>query len=289
MIDWKALYRLTKPGVTYGNLITTVAGYLFAADSHIDWTVFISLTIGTWAVIASACVINNYLDQDIDALMERTRKRPLLTGDVTERQAVVFGIILGTGGTGILALFTNWWVVSVGVFGWIVYVWLYGALGKRRSVHGTLVGAISGAAPILAGYVAVYPQLDWVGLALFSIIFFWQMPEFYAISIFRQKEYARAGVPVSAVVRGVTPTIRHIFAFTLLTIASALALGASSLTSWTMWTLLFIVSVRWLRIVAEGLDTDNKNAAAWAKAEFHFALIFLMVFSVIISLNPYLP
>ena len=85
-MNFGALYRLTKPGVTYGNLITTVAGYLFAANGIIDWEVFVVLTLGTWFVIASACVINNYLDQDIDAVMTRTKKRPLLTGEVTPIQ-----------------------------------------------------------------------------------------------------------------------------------------------------------------------------------------------------------
>ena len=150
-MNFGALYRLTKPGVTYGNLITTVAGYLFAANGIIDWEVFVALTLGTWFVIASACVINNYLDQDIDAVMTRTKKRPLLTGEVTPIQALVFGILLGVAGTVILALYTNLWVAGIGILGWIVYVWLYGALSKRKSVHGTLVGAVSGAVPIWAG------------------------------------------------------------------------------------------------------------------------------------------
>ena len=282
----RALYQLTKPGVTYGNLITTVAGYLFAANGHIEWGTFIALTVGTWAVIASACVTNNYLDQDIDHIMERTKTRPLITGDVTSTQAIAFGALLGVTGTLLLALYTSWWVVGVGIFGWIVYVWLYGALGKRRSVHGTLIGAVSGAAPILAGYVAVYPGLDWVGLALFGVIFFWQMPEFYAISIFRRAEYQKANVPVSSVVRGVPDTTRHIVAYALLTVVVTLSLGLSPLTSWTTWLVLGAVSARWLQIVFRGLST--KNAERWARQEFHFALIFLVVFCVVISLNPYL-
>lgn len=282
----KALYRLTKPGVTYGNLITTVAGYLFAANGYIDWTVFLTLTIGTWGVIASACVINNYLDQDIDAVMTRTKQRPLLTGEVTPLQALVLGAVLGIGGTALLSIFTNYWVAGVGVFGWIVYVWLYGALGKRKSVHGTLVGAVSGAVPILAGWLAVYPGIDIVGTLLFLVIFFWQMPEFYAISVFRRDEYAKAGVPVSAVVRGVPATIRQIFVYTILTVSSALALMVTPMTSRTMLVVLFIVSARWLYIVYEGLST--KDPAAWAKKEFHFALIFLMAFCIILAANPYL-
>lgn len=282
----KALYRLTKPGVTYGNLITTVAGYLYAADGHIDWTTFGALTVGTWFVIASACVINNYLDQDIDAVMTRTKKRPLLTGEVTPRQALIFGAVLGVAGTALLSAFTNYWVAGIGVFGWVVYVWLYGALGKRKSVHGTLVGAISGAVPIWAGWLAVHPGVDVVGVLLFAVVFFWQMPEFYAISIFRKDEYAKAGVPVSAVIRGVPATIRQIVVYAVLTVASALALIINPLTSWTMLIVLAAVCARWLYIVGQG--PHAKDAAVWAKREFHFALIFLMVFCVMIAINPYL-
>ncbi len=282
-----ALYRLTKPGVTYGNLITTFAGYLFAANGAVEWSVFLGLTLGTWAVIASACVINNYLDQDIDAVMTRTQKRPLLTGEVTPRQALIFGMLLGVAGVVLLAVLTNYWVVGAGLFGWIVYVWLYGALGKRRSVHGTLVGAVSGAVPIWAGWLAVNPGIDIVGILLFLVIFFWQMPEFYAISIFRKDEYAKASVPVSAVVRGVPATVRQIVIYTVLTVMSTLALIVSPLTSWTMTTILSIVCAVWLYVVLQGLFM--KNTVRWAKKEFHTALIFLVVFCVAISINPYFP
>lgn len=282
-----ALYRLTKPGVAFGNLITTIAGYFFAANGVIDWSVFIALTVGTWFVIASACVINNYLDQDIDAVMARTKKRPLLTGEVSSRQALIFGALLGSSGTILLIIFTNYWVAAAGILGWVVYVWLYGAVGKRKSVHGTLVGAVSGAVPILAGWLAVNPGIDIVGLLLFLVIFFWQIPEFYAISIFRKDEYAKAGVPVSAVVRGVPATIRHIFIYTVLTVVSALALAVSPLTSWTMLAVLFVVCARWLYIAGQGLFT--KHEAVWAKKEFRFALIFLVTFCIVISINSYLP
>lgn len=283
----RALYRLTKPGVTYGNLITTVAGYLFAANGSIDLQVFSALTIGTWGVIASACVINNYLDQDIDAVMTRTKKRPLLTGEVTPKQAVIFGALLGLGGTAVLSVFTNYWVAGIGVLGWIVYVWLYGALGKRKSVHGTLVGAVSGAVPIWAGWLAVYPGVDAVGVLLFLVIFFWQMPEFYAISIFREKEYAEANVPVSSVVRGAKVTARQIIIYTVLTVVCTLALVVSPLTSWTMMVVLIVTCLWWIAIVLPGLSA--KNLAAWARKEFHFALIFLVIFCIVLSLNPYLP
>lgn len=271
----------------YGNLITTVAGFLFAANGVIDWGLFAATTIGTALVISSACVINNYLDQDIDAVMERTSKRPLISGEVSGRAAMIFGILLGGAGFALLSLFTNWLVVGIGAFGWIVYVWLYGVVGKRKSVHGTLVGSLSGAAPILAGYAAVTGGLDWTGIILFAILFFWQEPEFYSISIFRNKEYAKAGVPVSSVVRGITATKRQIFIYTLLTVAALLVLAADYRTGWTYFVLMLVLCARWLQLAAEGLLTDDDMG--WSRRMFHFALLILVVFSFIISVNHWLP
>lgn len=282
-------YQLIKPRVMYGNLITTIAGFLFAANSRIDWVLFIATTVGTALVISSACVINNYLDQDIDALMDRTKSRPLIAGEVSGQGAVIFGAALGIVGLGILIMFTNWLVVAVGVFGWVVYVWLYGALGKRKSVHGTLVGSLSGAAPILAGYVAVTNSLDWTGLLLFAVLFFWQMPEFYAISIYRRREYAKAGIPVSSVIRGVKPTIDQIFVYTVITVACSLLLAFSPLASLTYLCVMLIFGMRWLQIAVEGLVIPSIDRETWSRRMFGFSLVVLVVFSVIISVNPYIP
>jgi protoheme IX farnesyltransferase len=283
----KALYRLTKPGVTYGNLITTVAGYLFAAKGSIDWTLFIMLTFGTWCVIASACVINNYLDQDIDALMTRTKKRPLLTGEVTPKEALMFGLLLGLAGVLVLGVFTNYLVVGVGALGWITYVWLYGALSKRKSVHGTLVGAVSGAAPILAGYVAASGAID-IGAALvFAALFFWQMPEFYSIAIYRKKEYAAAHIPLTSLVRGVDSTIRHIFFHTIAFSGSVLLISVYGYTSLTYTIIMAVACLYWIMLGARGLRT--KQPDVWAKQMFHVALYILLLFSLLISIDNFLP
>jgi len=282
----KAYYQLIKPRVMYGNLITTVAGFLFAANGLVNWPLFMATILGTSFVISSACVINNVLDQDIDAKMERTKSRPLITGEVSTAGATVFGVALGILGILLLSLWTNFFVVGVGVFGFITYVWLYGALGKRLSVHGTLVGSLSGAAPILAGYVAVVPKLDITASLLFLIIFFWQMPEFYSISIFRQKEYANAGVPVSSVIRGVKSTVRQIFIYTILTIICIIALSATPLGTLSYLVVMLVFCARWLIVAVQGLvDTQS---IAWSRLMFKYSLVLLLVFSLMISINPYL-
>lgn len=282
----RALLRLTKPGVMLGNLITTVAGLFFASRGNYDWTIILATTVGTALVISSACVINNYLDQDIDSVMERTKNRPLITGEVSPRAALIFGITLGGVGLATLTLLTNWLVVAAGIFGWVVYVWLYGELGKRRSMYGTLVGNVSGAVPILAGYVAVSGRLDWTALLLFIALFCWQVPEFYSIAIFRLKEYKEAGIPLISVMKGVNTTKRHIFFYTLATVASMLLLSLSFGNSYTYFVLILILGARWMQLAGEGLITDQPDA--WSKRMFHYSLIMLVLFSVLISIDHYL-
>ena len=279
--------RLTKPGVMLGNLITTVAGFLFAANGRIDWKLFLATNIGTGLVISSACVLNNILDQDIDAKMERTKTRPLITGEANSKIATIFGIIIGLIGLSLLIIWTNWCVVGVGLFGFITYVWLYGALGKRKSVHGTLVGSLSGAAPILAGYVAVNHGLDAAAILLFLVLFFWQMPEFYSISIYRRNEYAKAGIPVSSVVRGNNATKRQIFFYTVLTVAAMIGLAVTPLASFTYLVVVLAFGAYWLNLAAEGLMTQDDDG--WARRNFHFALIVLLTFCFTISINAWLP
>lgn len=281
------LYRLTKPGVTYGNLLTTIAGYLFAAKGHIDWVVFVTLTIGTWFVIASACVINNYLDRDIDAIMARTKKRPLITGEVSPKQALIFGAVLGVVGIILLSAFTNYWVVGAGVLGWVTYVWLYGALGKRKSVHGTLVGAVSGAAPILAGYVGARGHIDIGAVLVFAALFFWQMPEFYSIAIYRKDEYAAAGVPVISVVKGIRTAIVQIFWYTAAFVASVLFLAVFRYAGIVYTIVLGACCFYWLWLAAKGLHAGRPEV--WARQMFKFSMIILLVFSLMISVDVLLP
>jgi protoheme IX farnesyltransferase len=283
----KALYRLTKPGVTYGNLLTAVAGYLFAARGIIDWTLFFMLTLGTWAVIASACTINNYLDRDIDSLMKRTKKRPLITGEVTPRQALISGCLLGIFGLVLLSMFTNALVVGVGIIGWVTYVWFYGAIGKRKSMHGTLIGAVSGAAPILAGYIAGSGKIDVGAVLVFAALFFWQMPEFYSIAIYRKKEYASAKIPLISIVKGHQATVIHILFHTLAFTVSVLSLYVYGYTSLTYGLVMGAACAYWLGIGFKGLRA--KNIDLWARKMFRFSMIILLVFSLMISIDIYLP
>lgn len=285
----KKYYSLTKPGVLYGNVITGVAGFLLAAGYFRTFPVglFLATIGGMTLVIASACVLNNVLDQDIDQLMERTKGRAVAHGDIPGKNATVFSVILGVLGIVILSLWTNWYVVGIGVFGFVTYVWLYGAFSKRRSIHGTLVGSISGAMPILAGYVAVADRFDSAALLVFLALFFWQFPEFYSIAIYRRKEYAAAGVPVMSVVKGVRSTTIQIYAYTVLYVASTLLLTLLGYTGWIYFVSMLVLGLSWIRLANEGLTTLDSDA--WAHRMFHFSLIALLALSAALSVGALLP
>jgi len=287
--SFSTYYQLTKPRVTYGNILTGIGGFLLAAGhvKHFDAGLFVATIVGMTLVVGAACALNNVFDRDIDQLMTRTKNRAVASGQLSVRRATSFALVLGTTGMVILSLWTNWLVVSIGIIGFVVYVWLYGALSKRSSIHGTLVGSISGALPILAGYVSVSNQLDTAAALLFLMLFFWQFPEFYSIAIYRRQEYKAAGVPVMPVVKGVPVTVLQIFIYTALFVLSTLLLTPFGYTGWCYFILMGIVGLRWLQLGWQGLH--SKDPDGWARRMFHFSMIVILVLTIGLALGPRLP
>lgn len=283
----RVYWQLTKPGVLLGNVLTAVAGYFLAAAGKVDMLTFLAMLSGMTLVIASACVINNFLDRDIDAKMERTKSRPSVVGAVKGRHIAIYGAVLGLIGTAILVVGTNPLVVGIGLAGWITYVWLYGAWTKRTSIHGTAVGAVSGAFPIAGGYAAAQPTIDAGLIIVFLILFFWQFPEFYSIAIYRRKEYAAAKIPVMPVVKGVRSTIIQIFIYTILYVGSTLALFVYGYVYYTYLIVIGLTGAYWLWVAYRGLRT--KKPETWAREMFKFSMTTILVLCLMLSIGPLLP
>lgn len=285
-------YSLAKPGVLYGNVLTAAAGFLFASPGRVDWFLFTAVCIGTSLVIASACVLNNVLDRDIDTVMERTRKRATVTGTVQAGRAVAYSVLLGVAGVAVLAAWTNPLVVAVGLGGYLAYVVLYGMLSKRKSVHGTLVGSISGAAPILGGYLGARGAFDAGAAIAFLMLFLWQLPAFYSISIYRQGEYAKAGVPVISVVRGPARAKVQILLYTIAFTVVALLPQVFGLAGWGYTAGMGLLCLGWIGLGWIGLGVRGQAGdaeAAWARRMFRYALVVLMSLSIMMALGPRLP
>lgn len=278
----KDYYTLTKPGIIYGNAVTVIAGFFLASSSVLEWKLLPLVLIGISLIIASGCVFNNYIDRDIDSLMERTKKRALVVGSIPSLYALVYGAVLGLLGTGVLLFFTNYTTVLVALTGLFVYVVVYSLWLKRTSVHSALIGGISGAIPPVVGYVAVSGTLDIGAILLFSILVLWQMPHSFAIAIYRLGDYQAAHIPVLPVMRGVTITKLQIIIYTILfVIATCLLFVFGYVGQLYLYTMLLLGAL-WIRIAVLGLYTDATHDTTWAKKVFRFSIIVLTVWCLVI-------
>ncbi len=279
----KSYYWLTKPGIIYGNAITAVGGFLLASKGHFDWKLFLAMLVGLSLVIASACVVNNIFDVDIDSKMDRTKHRATVTGKVSKKSAIIFASILLILGVITLHFHTTLWALLTAMLGFVVYVGVYTPL-KSKTTHATLVGSISGATPPAVGYLAVTNNLDLAAVLLFVILVAWQMPHFYSIAIFRLEEYKAAAVPVLPAIKGIALTKKIILAYILVFLIAITLLTIYNYTGYYYLSILGLVSLRWLSIAVQGFKTNNDQL--WARKLFKFSLFVLLTFSVMISLNP---
>lgn len=282
---------LTKPGVLFGNVLTGAAGFCLASSliEHFYWKAFIAVMVGMTLVIASACSINNVLDQDIDRLMERTRERAVASGQITTRRGAIFSFILGALGFLTLITWSNFAVVTAGTVGFFTYVVLYGMYSKRRSELGTLVGSVSGAMPILAGYLAVSNHLDIAAIILFLCLFFWQMPEFYSIAIYRRKEYKAAGVPVISLRKGVDMTKKHILLYVVCFVISSILLWVFGFVGYVYLAVMSVLGLVWVYQAVRGLSLDRAKQNLWARAMFKLSINILLIFSLVVAAGKLLP
>ncbi len=274
-----AYYKLIKPGIVGANVMTAVAGFLFASVSPFNWLAFAGMTIGTTLILASGTIANNYIDRSIDSKMKRTKSRALVTGQISSLHALLASILMGFGGLALLILCTNTLTVMVGAFGFVSYVGIYG-YAKRKSYLGTAVGTLPGASSMVAGYVATTNSFNQTTLALFLIMAVWQMAHFYAIAIFRKDEYKSAGIPVISVKKGVPTTKNHIIFYTILFIPSIVVLKIVSDLSVVAYLALIALGFWWLKVTL-----SDRSHPKWAQKAFGSSLTVLIAFSIIISID----
>ena len=195
-------YELTKPRMNFLVLVTTLVGFYMAvggAGGHVRWALLLPTLIGTALCAAGASVLNQFVERDLDKLMPRTRNRPVPAGRIAPGEALVTGVVFGAAGVATLALCVNVLTAMLGGLTLLLYVLLYTPL-KRVTTLNTVVGAIPGAIPPLMGFTAVDDALSPGALALFAILFIWQMPHFLAIAILYKRDYALGGFKMLPVV-----------------------------------------------------------------------------------------
>ncbi|AKH65733.1 MULTISPECIES: heme o synthase [Photorhabdus] len=280
----KQYLQVTKPGIIFGNLISVIGGFLLASKGVIDYPLFISTLLGVSLVVASGCVFNNYIDRDIDRIMERTKNRVLVKGLIDPKISLIYALILGIAGMVLLYVAANALAMQLAIIGFVVYVGVYSLYMKRKSVYGTLIGSLSGAAPPVIGYCAVTGQFDTGALILLLIFSLWQMPHSYAIAIFRFKDYQAANIPVLPVIKGISVAKNHIILYILAFMIATLMLAISGYAGYKYLIVAVAVSIWWLGMALSGYKTANDRV--WARKLFVFSIVAITSLSVMMSVDP---
>ncbi|MBU3021193.1 heme o synthase [Aestuariibacter sp. A3R04] len=275
---------VTKPGIIMGNLISVAGGFLLASRGEIDILLMTATLLGLSLVVASGCAINNCIDRDIDAKMQRTRTRVTVTGEMSAKAAFWHGIVLGVAGFSLLVAYTNPTAVFFAALGYVVYVGLYSLYMKRNSVYGTLVGSLSGAVPPVVGYCAVSAQFDTAAAILLVMFSLWQMPHSYAIAIFRFKDYEAANIPVLPVAEGIGKAKHHIVLYIAVFALVTLLLPISGYTGLGFMAVACTTSFWWLLMALRGYRSDI-DVNGWARQVFGFSILNITVLSIAMAVD----
>jgi len=223
----RALVALTKPRIIELLLVTTVPTMLLAQRGLPSLRLVLVTLVGGTLAAGSANTINCYIDRDIDAVMKRTSRRPLVNkeGAVRPAEALAWGIVLGAGATALLGLMANWLAASLADAAILFYVFVYTLLLKRRSPSNIVIGGAAGCFPVLVGWAAVKGTVAVPAIVLFAVIFLWTPPHFWALAMKFRKDYAAAGVPMLPVVAPAAEVTRKIVWYSYAMVAATLALA----------------------------------------------------------------
>lgn len=279
----KDLISLTKPNLLRLNIFAAFAGYWIASKWTFDWVLLIWMLIGSTLTMASATVINNYYDRELDMKMERTRNRTLPSQRMKPAHVLIYGIILGV--VGLTVLFTQVNVISgiLGVIGWIAYIVIYTMWLKRTSTWSTSVGGISGAMPPVIGYCAVTTEFDMGAFLLFAFLFLWQPAHFWSLAIRRVEEYRAAGFPLLPVVKGVKRTKIQMIPYLVLLLVTVILLYTYNLAGMFYLIVSTVLTVIWIIHTLTGFTAKDDDK--WAKTNFLISVNYLMIVFIMLIIN----
>lgn len=236
-------------------------------------------------IVASACVLNNIQDKDIDARMSRTKNRAMVAGSIDVAWAYIFGFLLLLAGCGLFIAFGTLTSLLVAIFGWSIYVFVY-TPAKKRTVYASLIGSLAGATPPVIGYTWVSASLDAAAAILFLILALWQMPHFYSIAIYHLDDYKSAKIPVLPLQKGVLFTKINILFFLISFGLASILLKAKGYTGDIYLILTCALIGWWLWLAIKGFSA--KNDKKWARRMFIRSLFVITIISLLITFDHWL-
>ncbi|GGN04724.1 protoheme IX farnesyltransferase [Terrabacter tumescens] len=280
---------LMKPRIIELLLITTIPVMFLAEQGVPDLWLVVATVVGGTLSAGAANTLNCYIDRDIDAVMHRTSRRPLVTGTVSPRGALVFGISLAVVSTVWLGLLVNWLSAWLALGALLFYVFGYTLLLKRRTAQNIVWGGAAGCMPVLIGWSAVTGSLSWSAFILFLVIFFWTPPHYWPLSLRYKDDYATAHVPMLPVVERFVVVARQIVAYSWAMVLTSLALLPVQHVGW-VYTVAAVVAGGLFLTEAHRLLAKARAGAAEDVLKpmrlFHFSITYLTVLFVGVALDP---
>ena len=273
----KDFFALSKPLIVGLLLITTYGGLVIGMKAWPPFSLTVWTLIGGALAAGGSSALNQYIDRELDRNMQRTAKRPLADGRLTDAEGLSFGIGLSLVSYYLLACFVNGLAALLSLAGIIYYVILYSLWLKKATVQNIVIGGGAGAIPPMVGYAAATGTLDWTAWILFAIIFMWTPPHFWALAIVRMKDYERAGVPMMPVVRGEEETRRQILIYTVELVAVTLLLPILNLAG-NVYLVASLVLGGALLYAAWAVWKQGGNKVAWRMYKWSSSyLVFIFI------------
>ncbi|MCH8057351.1 MAG: protoheme IX farnesyltransferase [Proteobacteria bacterium] len=278
-------FELCKPKVVYLIVFTAVVGMFLAVPTWPPLNALVAGTLGIGLAAASAAAINHLLDQRIDAVMARTRNRPLPSGLLGERQVLCFALILCAVSMILLVVWVNPLTAMLTFFSLIGYAIIYTVWLKRATPQNIVIGGAAGAAPPVLGWVAVTGSIDPNALILFLIIYAWTPPHFWALAIHRRHDYAAADIPMLPVTHGVQFTRWHILFYTILLIIVTILPFLTGMSGLLYLSGVTVLNIGFLWYVLRMLSGKDESLPMQT---FSYSIIYLMLLFVFLLADHYL-
>ncbi|MBC6414030.1 MAG: protoheme IX farnesyltransferase [Chromatiales bacterium] len=281
----KYYFEVCKPRVVVLMLFTALVGMLMAAPLTLSFSTMIAAMTGIALVSAAAAAINHATDRKIDALMQRTKDRPLPSGALSTREVLIFAITIGIIGTVILMFWVNMLTAVLTLLSLVGYAVVYTRFLKYATPQNIVIGGAAGATPPMLGWVAATGQLDFGAFLLFLIIFVWTPPHFWALAMYRKEEYAAAGVPMLPVTHGEDFTRLQILLYiVLLTLVTMLPYATALSGSIYLFSAILLNAV----FIYYGIILRYRRGPKYAMETFGFSVVYLMLLFAALLVDRYI-
>ncbi|MCK0106688.1 heme o synthase [Marinobacter sp. S0848L] len=281
-ISWRDYLELTKPRVVALMILTSLIGMLLAAPGIPGWSVLLFGNLGIALLAGAAAVVNHVVDQKIDTVMARTRKRPVATGRIAPFDAILFAVVLAAVGMIVLMWQVNELTAWLTLASLVGYAGIYTLFLKRATPQNITIGGLAGAMPPLLGWTAVTGQVEGHALLLVLIIFAWTPPHFWALAIHRKEEYSKAGIPMLPVTHGNKYTELHIVLYTVMLLVVSLLPFVTGMSGGIYLVGALVLGLRFLQYAIRLLKGDDRRVAM---DTFKYSIVYLMALFVVLLVD----